>query len=394
MHGGHSVCKGNRGPTTTLNQPQTIAQDLLFGKMTLKVVSGANHALVLAENKAIIIAGDGCKFLKTANSVGIDRKGSLLIDIVPLNNVEDVFTGPHHCFALTKLKKNDSMITPSKDHNETNRVLYAWGLNDTNQLGLNQYQADRLVRLPKVVDTLDTKNIETVTAGQHHTLFLMKDGRVFGVGLNEDGQLGPASEMGDSNVYYQPTELRFTRPVAWMMSSNHFNYAWLNDGSLVSWGLGCSYVLANHVESVAPSPFHISPDYLLNLAGSIALGGSHVVFAEGVNPLENNRKLDRKMVAGLKTTTKNRRSCPETAESASQKQESRFFSPCRSTQVVRLMLNKRSATVSSEDRLFGLETNLKRTSLDSDETLYKPTKKIKRLMGDTSKISSLITVNN
>lgn len=341
-----------------------------------------------------MVAGDGCKFLRSAPLMSTEKKGSLLFDLVPLSHVEDVFCGTNHCFAMTRCRNNDSKTTPAKRDSTQKKSLFAWGMNDSYQLGLENYQNERVVRFPREITSIDAGQVETIEAGQQHSFFLLKSGALYGVGLNEDGQIGVSANQGEANLYKQPTLLRTSQPVVWVMASKHFNYAWLNDGSLVSWGLGCSYVLGNHLETVASSCFKIPKEYLLNLVGSVALGGSHIVFAEGINPLNNSRKLDKD---SLPNDNKNPRNTdalkPDLDTNASL--PSRFFSPTRSTKAIKLMLNKRSLTVSEDKSFSGSAFTLKRESPGfEEESMYKPFKRVKQLGGMGDKISALITVNN
>ncbi|EUC47153.1 hypothetical protein COCMIDRAFT_24921 [Bipolaris oryzae ATCC 44560] len=66
--------------------------------------------------------------------------------------------------------------------------MYAFGSNGEGQLGL---PAAEIIEVPtKVSCTLPLADISAVRGGDNHTLFLCKDGVVYGVGDNHKGQLG------------------------------------------------------------------------------------------------------------------------------------------------------------------------------------------------------------
>lgn len=105
--------------------------------------------------------------------------------------------------------------------------LFAWGLNDTGQLGLGD-TLDRHVPTPLASDI----SFVSVSAGDAYSCALDEVGAVYCFGANDRGQLG----QGDRVERHVPT--RVTLPVAASALSNNFGHvcARLADATLYCWG--------------------------------------------------------------------------------------------------------------------------------------------------------------
>ena len=73
-------------------------------------------------------------------------------------------------------------------------IYQSWGLNNYGQLGIggleNQY-------LPQQIEEFNDLDIISFQGGQHHSLALTSDGRVFAWGKNDDAQLGLGEDWID-----------------------------------------------------------------------------------------------------------------------------------------------------------------------------------------------------
>jgi regulator of chromosome condensation len=107
----------------------------------------------------------------------------------------------------------------------------AWGLNQYGQLGVNVPDSSHgdkggnIIWTPTEVprlspSALDGARVVQIDGGEHHTLFLLSDGRVFGVGRIDSSQLGlhadhPAmknAKKNDKEYIATPTRILFPPP--------------------------------------------------------------------------------------------------------------------------------------------------------------------------------------
>ena len=72
------------------------------------------------------------------------------------------------------------------------RVLATWGNGDCGRLGSARLGISEL--LPRVVSALLDVQIEAVACGGAHTAVVAADGTVYAMGLNDRGQLGLDTE--------------------------------------------------------------------------------------------------------------------------------------------------------------------------------------------------------
>ncbi|XP_075980385.1 uncharacterized protein LOC142979388 [Anticarsia gemmatalis] len=74
--------------------------------------------------------------------------------------------------------------------------LYAWGWNDTGQLGIKNKQGHESYIVPTLVDIFDENgvqvhhNVEDIACGSRHSAILLQNNTVWTTGLNKYGQLG------------------------------------------------------------------------------------------------------------------------------------------------------------------------------------------------------------
>eukprot|EP00803_Ostreobium_quekettii_P007034 evm.model.scf_2582.1 EVM.evm.TU.scf_2582.1 scf_2582:2859-15247(+) len=94
---------------------------------------------------------------------------------VPLKCVRCIGAGGSHTVAVTA------------------HAVYSWGAGERGQLGIGAFCNKEL---PLKVVALDGRDVEMVACGSQHTLFLTKDGSVYGTGSNDSGQLGCSGNNG------------------------------------------------------------------------------------------------------------------------------------------------------------------------------------------------------
>lgn len=119
-------------------------------------------------------------------------------------------------------------------------ALYAWGQNSNGQLGVGDL-AHRLV--PARVEALAGETVVAIATGTSHTLALTADGEVYAWGANRQGQLGSPDGLGASGAPLT----RVTTPVkvaglpdnvVSISAATLTSYAITADGRVFGWGEG------------------------------------------------------------------------------------------------------------------------------------------------------------
>lgn len=112
--------------------------------------------------------------------------------------------------------------------------LWAWGNNDCCQLALPKGM--ERMNYPKKVTRL--ADIVKISAGNRHSLALTKDGKLFGWGSNNDGQLGESSTF----QYEKPSEIKVFQEtkksdlIADIVASTNFSMILTQRGQVYSFG--------------------------------------------------------------------------------------------------------------------------------------------------------------
>ncbi|KAF8314935.1 RCC1/BLIP-II [Clavulina sp. PMI_390] len=174
-------------------QADSKAEEIKFLPVTIPGVENVQFcAMECGPNHAIGLTLDGKVYVWGAGENG--QLGRRLMSRRPLNStrpdplalrkIRAVGAGFFHSFAV-----------------DDDGVVYAWGLNQYGQLGLpkSEDKDEPSVWVPTVVPGLDPSvlggaRVTQISAGEHHSAFLLDDGRVYAVGRCDSGQLGIAED--------------------------------------------------------------------------------------------------------------------------------------------------------------------------------------------------------
>lgn len=147
--------------------------------------------------------------------------------------------------------------------------VWAWGLNNMGQTGTGINEAE--VQLPRKVVGLSKAElggedtVVQIAGGEHHTLFLTSQGRVYACGRSNGGQLGipdDAPAMKGRDAEHQdmldiPHLVAFAEdddPVVHISAGIHNNMAITQGGALYTWGTGPQSELGAGEESEIKTP--------------------------------------------------------------------------------------------------------------------------------------------
>lgn len=142
------------------------------------------------------------------------------VAVLGMRDAVAVSTGSYHSLAL----------------NSSGQV-YAWGKNDSGQLGNGTVTDSNLPVAVSTVGALSGKTVIAIAAGEWHSLALTSDGRVFSWGKNHAGQLGEGSTVG--SVVPVPVTMSgalASKKVIAISAGGAFSLALASDGGVYGWG--------------------------------------------------------------------------------------------------------------------------------------------------------------
>ena len=304
-----------------------------FKKKTIsKMISGSNHSMILC-NGRVYTSGDPDTGVQ-GRMPCLRRKlqQGLRLEAMSSRNVKDIYTGGYHAFFKCQHK--------ARKGQDSHTCYYAWGLNNWGQLGIG---TNDQTHQPTEIRSLRDKEVNDITGGEFHTIVLLKDGTMLGMGRNDDGQqadidfetyaekkgqeqtdqmalekpkkkkakrgrrktknveetneqVEPQMNMLDedeaefqvntNNIAY-PTEIRGLKDIVKIASASHYNYAFNGDGQAYSWGLGYNYVLGNGKEITVEEPHIVNPLFWRGNVGCISLGANHGMFCHSKDQFDN-----------------------------------------------------------------------------------------------------------
>ncbi|KAF9512928.1 hypothetical protein BS47DRAFT_1393809 [Hydnum rufescens UP504] len=177
------------------------------------IATGANHVVGLSVDGKVYTWGAG-----EAGTLGrkiVERRilNGTRPDQLHLRKIVAIGSGWYHSFAV-----------------DVDGDVFAWGLNQYGQLGIevpNPSHGDNsnVIWTPTEVpelspSTLGGARVVQIDGGEHHTLFLLSDGRVFGAGRVDSSQLGlPAdhpemnkAKKNEKDYVAPPTQIFFPPP--------------------------------------------------------------------------------------------------------------------------------------------------------------------------------------
>ncbi|EIM83961.1 RCC1/BLIP-II [Stereum hirsutum FP-91666 SS1] len=148
------------------------------------VACGEDHVLALTTFGTVYTWGNGVNFQLGRKIMERRKANGLRPEPLPLKDIVLVAAGHHHSFAVDK-----------------KGVVYAWGLNQMRQCGVSNAKGGNQshVTAPTEVEALnpakhDGARVIQIGRGEHHTIFLLDNGEVWGCGRADAGRLGLAPD--------------------------------------------------------------------------------------------------------------------------------------------------------------------------------------------------------
>jgi alpha-tubulin suppressor-like RCC1 family protein len=164
---------------------------------------------------------------------------------------------------------------------KTNGTLWSWGLNTNGQLGVNS-TAQKLIPTREFTSASDWLAIE---AGNSHTIVLKTNGTLWAWGLNDNGQLG----INDTTQRTTPTQ-EFTSASDWSIINAGYKYSLgiKTNGTLWAWGDNSAgqLGLGDTEARLTPSQIGIDSDWTKITGGishTLSLKTNSTLWAWGLN---------------------------------------------------------------------------------------------------------------
>ncbi|KAI5123878.1 hypothetical protein M0805_005695 [Coniferiporia weirii] len=248
--------------------------ELLTESRSVQIACGADHVLALTQEGTVFGWGNGEHAELGRKLVERRKKNGLIPTRLSLRRIVYVAAGAYHSFAI-----------------DENGIVLAWGLNTYRQTGVrfedNESGDRNIVWVPTEVVALRPDNLGggrrviQICGGEHHSIFLLNDGSVYGCGRCDAFELGLADDhpevlglanpgsssssqsgmsvSGISAFIATPTLIRFPppptpldpdpplmphgsssapNPIARIAACSRHNFAVSRAGHAYAWGLG------------------------------------------------------------------------------------------------------------------------------------------------------------
>ncbi|XP_055610045.1 regulator of chromosome condensation isoform X2 [Uranotaenia lowii] len=261
---------GNMGLTLEGNKRLPI--QVIPGIRSVDIASGGDHLVILAENGHVYTVGCAEQGqlgrISTRAASGESRRGKtdlLQPGVVTLKGKKvqaDAIWASTYC-------------TFYKDHS-TGRI-FAFGLNNYCQLGIPN-PSENVVKPVFVPELTSFTDVKSITGGQHHTMVLKNDDKVYVIGRKEYGRLG-LGEVNADAITLTPVETLANRNIGDIACGESTSFAVTDKGEVFAWGMGSNQQLGTGSEDDETSPVQISSKQVQGKKIlKVSSGGQHSLF--------------------------------------------------------------------------------------------------------------------
>ena len=232
------------------------------------IATGTDHVLALDASGHVYSWGNGQQMQLGRRIVARRMLNGLTPERIAHKRFAKIGAGAYHSFAIDSEGK-----------------AYAWGLNTYGQCGNNDVSVDNVPSVAPI-KALEDERFADIQGGEHHTIALTKDGRLFGFGRSDSHQLGlgyteaPGSETSDSfkKAIREPTLIPGLPTITAISVGSNHTLALTQAGDVYAWGFGEMYACGNGEEEDVEKPLLLEGKQIENVViRKVAGGGQHSV---------------------------------------------------------------------------------------------------------------------
>ncbi|KAJ2398101.1 hypothetical protein GGI23_003308 [Coemansia sp. RSA 2559] len=222
-----------------------------FREPVVDICAGGDHALALSSSGKVYAWGCGQQGQLGRLIMERHRLHGLSPERLRIVDIEHIGCGAYHSFAVAK-----------------DGSVYAWGLNNFHQLGLSRSEGgnEGVVYEPTAISALKNAGVVKISGGEHHSMALTSDGRLYSFGRSDSHQTGlpfstlpqdaaaSGGEQSHKKAISAPTLIESLSGIADIACGTNHNLALAADGKAYTWGFGEMLQLGNGEEEDIEQP--------------------------------------------------------------------------------------------------------------------------------------------
>lgn len=214
------------------------------GAMT-QIACGAHHTCAIAKSSGLLLSWGDAEHGQIGQKVPVRlKKAGLRVHVVG--------------FRQAGVPRKDRRVERVFCHSYctfavlANGKTYGWGLNNYGQLGLG----DKETRWSPTEVLSECGSVASVTGGLHHSIALNARGHVYTCGRGDSGQLGldAVEIVTGGNTTWSRVKAFDENPVKMIAAGSNHCMALTHEGDLFTWGFGEMYQLGHDADEDEPVP--------------------------------------------------------------------------------------------------------------------------------------------
>jgi YD repeat-containing protein len=264
---------GQLGDGTTTQRILPVAVNMsgvLLGKTVTSIASGAWHSLALTSEGKVYAWGSNSSAFMPFDG-GQLGDGTTTQRTLPVSvNMSGVLLGKTVTSIAAGIWQSFALTTEGK--------VYGWGGNDSGQLGNGTTTSSALPVLVNTSPVIGGQTVISISAGIFHCLALTSGGQVIAWGGNEDGCLGDGTDTWQTTpVLVKMDGVLLGKSVVLVEAGSSASLAMTSDGLCYAWGRHSSGQLGNGYSTYRSNAvaLYMSGDLSGKRTSAISAGWSH-----------------------------------------------------------------------------------------------------------------------